>query len=158
MKTIVVLSDTHGNRDGIGRLYGVFKECDYIIHLGDGALDMSSILEEFPKKTFVCKGNCDAVGVPREGILEVDGVKIFECHGDAYSVKREYQKLATAAKEQGAMLAFFGHTHRAEIVCEDGVTLVNPGSMYYPAMLGGTYAYVTIKDGRAFPVIVGDIH
>lgn len=77
MKTIVVLSDTHGNKDGVRRLSAVFKECDYVVHLGDGALDMSDVLAQYPKKTYVCRGNCDCVRPLPEGELEVDGVKNF---------------------------------------------------------------------------------
>ena len=156
MKTIVVLSDTHGNKESVNRLWEVFKECDYIVHLGDGALDMSAALVEFPKKTHVCKGNCDFVRIPREGELEVENVKIFFCHGDRYGVKSRLDRLASEAKARGATLALFGHTHRAEITTQEGVTLVNPGSMRFPPHLGGTYAYITVKDGRATPVIVGD--
>ena len=31
MKSIIVLSDTHGNRAEIEKLYPLFSECDYII-------------------------------------------------------------------------------------------------------------------------------
>lgn len=156
MKTIVVLSDTHGNKDGVRRLSAVFKECDYVVHLGDGALDMSDVLAQYPKKTYVCRGNCDCVRALPEGELEVDGVKIFFCHGDGYRVKTDLSRLSREAKERGCSLALFGHTHRAEIVQTDGVTLVNPGSMRFPAYMGGSYAYITVKNGKVYPVIVGE--
>ena len=59
MKTIVVISDTHGHRAGIEKLKPLFAENDYIIHLGDGASDMRDIVNAYPEKTFVCQGNCD---------------------------------------------------------------------------------------------------
>ena len=46
MKTIVVISDTHGHRAGIEKLKPLFAENDYIIHLGDGASDMRDIYEK----------------------------------------------------------------------------------------------------------------
>ena len=153
---MIVLSDTHGHRDNVWRLEGAFKECDYILHLGDGALDMSEVLALYPKKTFVCRGNCDLARAPREGELEIEGVKIFFCHGDAYRVKWELFRLAEEAKSRGCQLALFGHTHRAEIAEVDGVTLVNPGSMKLPPFFGGSYAYITFKDGKAHPVIIGE--
>ena len=39
MKTVAVLSDTHGNRKAIDRLSQILSECDYIIHLGDTSED-----------------------------------------------------------------------------------------------------------------------
>ncbi len=39
MKTVTVLSDTHGNRRALDRLDTVLRESDYIIHLGDTSAD-----------------------------------------------------------------------------------------------------------------------
>ena len=44
MKTIVAISDTHGNNQSIGELFGLFSECNYIVHLGDGARDMKNFM------------------------------------------------------------------------------------------------------------------
>lgn len=87
MKTIVVISDTHGHRAGIEKLKPLFAENDYIIHLGDGASDMRDIVNAYPEKTFVCQGNCDFFSALPEGELEVEGVKIFFCHGHKYRVR-----------------------------------------------------------------------
>ena len=35
MKTIVVLSDTHGNRADISKISNIILESDYVFHLGD---------------------------------------------------------------------------------------------------------------------------
>ena len=39
MKTVTVLSDTHGNRRAMEKLDTVLAESDYIIHLGDTSGD-----------------------------------------------------------------------------------------------------------------------
>lgn len=158
MKTIVVLSDTHGRKTNVNTLSAVFAEADYVIHLGDGAADMKEIKSLHPEKTFVCRGNCDIFSSDSlpEGELEVEGVKIFFCHGDKHRVKSTLDPLTSEAKKRGATLALFGHTHRAEITQKEGVLLVNPGSFRAPSNLGGTYAYISVGDGKAYPVIVGE--
>ena len=39
MKTVVIVSDSHGNRQAIDRLDAVFSESDCVIHLGDTSSD-----------------------------------------------------------------------------------------------------------------------
>lgn len=158
MKNIVVLSDTHGRKSNVRTLAAAFADADYIIHLGDGASDMKEIKEQYPDKTFICRGNCDffsTTALP-ECELEIEGVKIFFCHGDKYRVKSTYTKIAQEAKQRNAVLALFGHTHRAEITTQEGVLLVNPGSFHAPKEFGGTYAYISVSNGKAYPVIVGE--
>lgn len=158
MKNIVVLSDTHGRKANLKTIADVFADADYIVHLGDGASDMKEIKEAYPDKTFVCRGNCDffsSTALP-EGELEIENVKIFFCHGDKYRVKSTYAKIAAEARNRGARLALFGHTHHAEICEQEGVLLVNPGSFHAPRNLGGTYAYISVSNGNVYPVIVGE--
>ena len=61
MKTAVVLSDTHGYRQGIDELNGILAESDYIIHLGDTSSDGSYIRSRYPEKTILLNGNCDLI-------------------------------------------------------------------------------------------------
>ena len=88
MKTIVALSDTHGNTQAIGDLIGLFSECDYIVHLGDGARDIKNYYAHFANKIYQVDGNCDAGGFGLKTIvLEVEKVKILLTHGDNFGVK-----------------------------------------------------------------------
>ena len=50
MKKLIVLSDSHGNVKGIEKLRGLMQENDYVVHLGDGAMDMRGIMREMPEK------------------------------------------------------------------------------------------------------------
>ena len=52
-----------------------------------------------------------------------------------------------AAEEQGAKLALFGHTHKAEWKELGGVTLINPGTAGRGSVL--TWALVTVFDNGA---------
>ena len=156
MKRLIVVSDSHGNAKAVEKLLPLIKENHYFVHLGDGLSDLRRVLEEFPKKTCFCLGNCDFYGgVSDEGILEVEQVKIFYCHGHAYGVKSDLNRLAREAKSKGCKVALFGHTHRPLITEEEGVTLINPGSLRMPTEAGGTYCYMVVTGEKVVATIVG---
>ncbi len=158
MKKLLLLSDTHGNRKGVEELFPLFEENDYIIHLGDGASDMREVALRYPDKLYQCAGNCDLFSPqPQEGVLEIEHLKIFYCHGHKYGVKRELTALAQEAKARGCDIALYGHTHTPLISTMDGVTLINPGSLRFSVNTGGTYCYLVIHKKDATPTIVGQI-
>lgn len=157
MKTLVILSDTHGNANAVADLLPRIAENDYVIHLGDGAGDMRETRSLYPDKVYAVGGNCDFFSLlPQEGELEIECVKIFYTHGHKYGVKDGREKLAAEAKRRGCDIALYGHTHIAMIDEIDGVTLINPGSLRYPAGKGGSYCYLVVNRDKATPVIVGD--
>lgn len=157
MKKIVIISDTHGNAKGIEKLMPIIQENDYVIHLGDGAGDMRAVWDAYPDKVFICAGNCDFFSPwQTEGELEVEGVKIFYCHGHQYDVKRTRLSLARETKSRGCQIALYGHTHVAKISEREGVTLINPGSLRRSVNEGGSYCYLVINKDKFTPVIVGE--
>ncbi len=157
MKKLILLSDTHGGKKGIEKILPLVEENDYIVHLGDGAGDLRELTLRYPEKVYVCAGNCDLFApYPEEGVLEVERVRIFYCHGHKYGVKRDLYALAETAKSRDCDIALYGHTHRARIDEIDGVTLVNPGSLRYAIDQGGSYCYLVIHKNEVTPVIVGE--
>ncbi len=158
MKKLIVLSDSHGNRKAVGKLFPLFAENDYILHLGDGAGDMREVSQRYPDKLYHCAGNCDFFSpLPEEGVLEVERVRIFYCHGHKYGVKRDLYALAQAAKARDCDIALYGHTHKAKISKAEGVTLINPGTLSLSTERGGSYCYLVIHGDKATPTLVGDI-
>ena len=98
MKSFIIVSDSHRNRAALDNLDGVFAECDYIVHLGDLSTDGGYIRNKYPDKTIVINGNCDLDKMgDDEKVVEVDGVKIFMCHGHTYGVKQALLHLAEEA-------------------------------------------------------------
>ncbi len=157
MKTLVVISDTHGSGKGIEKMRSILQENDFIVHLGDGFSEGRKLISDYPEKAYACTGNCDLFApLPDEGELEVEGVKILYCHGHKYGVKSTLIRLAQEAKKRDCDLALYGHTHTARIDEIDGVMLVNPGSLRYPAGEGGSYAYLVVNGKKITPVIVGE--
>lgn len=147
MKTVTVLSDTHGNRRALEKLDTVLSESDYIIHLGDTSADGSYLRHIYGAKTFIVNGNCDAAKLGGdELVIEIEGVKIFATHGHLYSAKQTLLKLAERAKELECGLALYGHTHSAREDEINGVTLVNPGCMTRYSQ--NSYCYIVINGAR----------
>ena len=81
MKKLIIISDTHGNAQGVSELLPLLAENDYLIHLGDGVSDLREAFEQYPDKVYFCGGNCDSSLNPDCGELEVEKLKIFYCHG-----------------------------------------------------------------------------
>ena len=153
MKKIIVVSDSHGNRQALDSLDGIFAESDMIIHLGDTSSDGGYIRGKYPEKTVVINGNCDFISVgERESVLKVEGVNIFACHGHAYSVKTTLSRLLKRAKELDCRIALYGHTHDARESEIDGVTLLNPGTLSRYSQK--SYLYLVINGDKFTQKIV----
>lgn len=144
-----VFSDSHGYAENMISAI-LLEKPDFCLFLGDGERDLARLENKFPDlPVYAVRGNCD-FGTELKNVLicVVDGVTIFMTHGHLSYVKYEYnlETLASQAKEAGADLALFGHTHSQHISEFNGVTLLNPGSIgrgYYPA-----YAVLNIENGR----------
>jgi putative phosphoesterase len=142
---------------GVEKLLPLIEENDYVIHLGDGFSEARKLLSAYPEKAYICAGNCDfSVTFPSEGVLEVEKLRIFYCHGHRYDVKTGLARLAFEAKRRGCDIALYGHTHTPKVSEVDGVTLINPGSARYSVDLGGSYCYLVIHENKATPVLVGE--
>ena len=109
---LLVLSDTHRS---LGFAYDAIEKerPDAVLHLGDHLTDAEELSFACQEPDFhYVPGNCDyAPTVPQSLTLEFDDVRVFMTHGHIYGVKRDLTALAGAAKDAGAQLALFGHTH-----------------------------------------------
>ncbi len=152
MKTFLVMSDSHGRSGAVMRTRHLFRETDYLVHLGDGSADMRPFMGLYPDKTYILRGNCDFSYGEDECVIETEGVRIFCCHGHRYGVKSGLTRLAEAAKEKDCTVALYGHTHIAAIETVDGVLCINPGSL--GAYVDASYCYLVVHQGKPTPTIV----
>ena len=148
----VVLSDTH--RD----LSKLFSAVDYIkalspdavIFLGDVVSDAIALQTELRVPFHIVQGNCDGYSAhPVTDVVEAEGVRIFICHGHQYDVKESPQRLIWAAQERECTVALFGHTHRQYLDREDGVLVMNPGSLTRPRLCSAGLGILDVKQGQA---------
>ena len=136
---ILVLSDTHGDFRSMMEAVRRQPNAEMIIHCGDGREQIEELQAAVPDIPVVAvRGNCDwSSKLPDTQTVTVCGKTIFVTHGHLYQVKFTPYHLACAAREQGADIACFGHTHCAMNEYDDGLYLLNPGSCHgYGASYG----------------------
>ena len=94
-------------------------------------------------------GNCDGrrPDLPEERVFTLEGVKIFMTHGHTYHVKSGISLAVRAAREAGARLLCFGHTHEALGEFENGLWIVNPGAA--GSIARPTYAVAVLEGDGA---------
>ena len=149
-----VISDTHRNEYMIRAAMSFLKDSDIIIHLGDNTEDVNQMSKLYKKRIIFVKGNCDmSTRIPHEIVETIEGKKFLITHGHMYDVKGGYQRLMYKALEIGADIALFGHTHAPEIIYEEGVWLINPGSAALSRRGPNSIAFIEIKDGKVNPSI-----
>ena len=145
---LLVLSDSHGNVDNMARAVELTRP-RHILHLGDCLRDAQALHERFPDIPMdTVPGNCDwgSFDAP-ERLLEFDGVLVLMMHGHTRNVKSSPMSALYAAKEYGAQVLLFGHTH-VPLVDNDGSLLtLNPGAA--GDRLHPTCGILTIDNGHA---------
>ena len=145
---LLVLSDSHGNVDNMARAVELTQP-RHILHLGDCQRDAQALHERFPDLPMdTVPGNCDWGSFDQpERLLEMGGVRIFMLHGHTRNVKSSPMSALYAAKEYGAQVLLFGHTH-VPLVDNDGTLLtLNPGAA--GDRLHPTCGILTIDNGHA---------
>lgn len=144
MIRLLVVSDSHGGCYTLNRVLEKHPETNYVLHLGDGASDMEDVVPTCRATVYQVAGNCDfAAALPLEQELRIGSVPLFFTHGHKYSVKSGVGRLEAEARRRGVRLAMFGHTHEPLFRYENGLYLLNPGSLRF----GSTYALVDLVDG-----------
>lgn len=144
---ILLVSDTHGNQAALLRAHEAAGQCDAVIHLGDGEQD-ASLLEAVDDQIqlFQVAGNCDLGSTaPRELICTFGKVRLLLCHGDRYGVKTGLSRLIERGQSAEVDAVLYGHTHLAQSVEQEGLLLVNPGTLAAPASYH-SYAILEITE------------
>lgn len=145
---LIVVSDTHRSFAPFESVVLLHPEAYAYIHLGDGQSELETMRELYPQKRLlgVC-GNCDFIEHDEPvGLLDVCGVRVFYTHGHMFRVKYTLSELLREAKRQNARVALFGHTHIAYESFEDGIHLLNPGSLGIPREGRPSYGIVDITE------------
>lgn len=137
MMRALILSDIHGETNTLRWLLEeVWKQVgpiDAYFCLGDGIRDFENA-EGFIRQRdthasmYAVKGNCDFMpGAPDRLVIPFGGLKIYMTHGHIHRVKSGLDYLYGAARAEGADIALYGHTHRANVEYTTP-WLLNPGA------------------------------
>ncbi len=147
---LLIVSDSHGNRDGLRAVLAAHPKANLLLFLGDGLTDLISVQQDTPcPMLYEVRGNCDFdKSVPADRLVTLGGLLLFMTHGDGYQVKLTTGPLLRAAAQRGADIVLFGHTHSPYYAYTDGVYLFNPGSLSSPRVGRPTYGLLTIEDGQ----------
>ena len=152
---ILVFSDSHRNLSPMLRVMQSHKDVAMVLFCGDGIGDAISLSMEFPLIPLrAVRGNCDftaSLEYPEEDFFEVAGVSVLLTHGHLYGVKHSTTRALERAKQLGADIVVFGHTHNAleayEAVSEKRIALFNPGSIGIKKDGALHYGIIEIKNG-----------
>lgn len=152
MHKLLIVSDSHSLTTELTDIYKRHNDADAAVHCGDSELGTDSVyLENYT----VVKGNCDIFSeFPEEEVLEIGGLTIFLTHGHLHRVKQNLLTIQYAAKEAGADIVLFGHTHIATAEQEDHQLFINPGSIHLPKQRPEpTYAVMSWSDSTDIEVV-----
>lgn len=140
---ILVVSDSHGDTASLRAALCAQPTAKTVFFLGDGERDLEAVRGAFPERTFVAvSGNCDfSSALPAVELRRLEGCLVSACHGHTFHVKSSLYEYRTWARRTGVQVALFGHTHQPFTQYDDGLYLLNPGSVRgWP----GTYGVVDI--------------
>jgi len=146
---VLVVSDSHSSLAFMRRAVVKLRP-EFIVHLGDHYSDGQVIAEENPNiRVIQLPGNCDCFSIgadqPQVICCSIGGVRCYMTHGHMHYVKSGFGRLIAAAKEAGASVAMFGHTHSALCQNADGLLLINPGSC---RGFGGSVCLMEIEENE----------
>lgn len=152
---LLVLSDTHGRSSLIDRVLRLEKDAKEVFFLGDVVSDIEDIKPEYPDRNFhIVRGNCDYFcEYPLFDIVECGGVTVYMTHGHKHFVKSGVDDIIKAAKDVGASIALYGHTHISAIEYRDGIYAINGGSLALPRDGKASYGVIDVSKEGILPAI-----
>ena len=143
---IVVVSDSHGLSSRLKELEMKYPHADLYLHCGD----LEDDCRLFPKWIFV-QGNNDyfvnEYDMPLERVVSLGKHRIFMAHSHKFPYYRLEEALVSYGRSKNCDIVLFGHTHRSLVKNEQGVLLMNPGSIRWPRDgKAPSYGLITIEE------------
>jgi len=143
---ILIVSDTHRAHNTLTEVVEKEKPLDMMIHLGDvegGEYYIDSLVS---CPVYMIGGNNDYfTDLPREQEFFIGKYRTFITHGHRYYVSMGEDVLKSAAQQRRADIVMYGHTHVPVIREEDGLVILNPGSISYPRQRGRKPSYIIMN-------------
>ena len=121
---ILIVSDTHRRDGNLRAIIEKQSPFDMLIHLGD-----TEGSEIYFKKE-----------------ISIGKYRAFLTHGHMYGVSFELETIKEEARARKVDIVMFGHTHKPHLeYCEDGLVVLNPGSLSYPRQDGRKPSYMLME-------------
>ena len=148
---IGIVSDTHGRVQAVDTMLKIAEPVDLWLHAGDVAEDAEYLARMTGVKTLGVLGNCDWPDgkTPLTRVVDAEEHRIFLAHGHASGIPYTTKFLREEAAFAKADIIVFGHSHQALIRQEEGMLLLNPGSLAKPRDgHQGSFMILTIAQGE----------
>jgi len=143
---ILIVSDTHRKDEIFHKVLAAEKPIDMLVHAGDAEGSEQSFLEAAGVPMHYVAGNNDFfTEYPDEEIFYIGTFRTFLTHGHRYYVSASEERLLDEARAQDARILIYGHTHRPVARWEDGMLILNPGSLAYPRQIGRQPSYIVLE-------------
>ncbi|MGI6364305.1 MAG: metallophosphoesterase family protein [Bacillota bacterium] len=150
---LLAVGDSHRSSRALALIAEIIHrhQPELFVHTGDNFSDYEFLKKQTKLSGYGVRGNCDPglFRAPEEQIIDYCGKKILLTHGHTLGVKYSYSGILGRAKDVGADAVIFGHSHVQFAQEEDGIWLLNPGSIPLPR--GGSpagYAWLKVEAGE----------
>ena len=156
-KKLLVFSDSHGSVSAVKTAFAWAVEYlppnDTICgaaFCGDGITDIKPAADA---TGFYCdwklvSGNNDyGTSIPDSAVFDFGNYRFFMCHGHRHNIYAGFNSLVAAAHSNEAHAVLFGHAHTPINKTENGILILNPGSISRPrSRIGATFAVIECAD------------
>lgn len=150
---ILIVSDTHRRDRNLRTVIEKTAPFDMLIHLGDTEGSEDYFWEWINNDAcviHVIRGNNDFFSFSdKEKEISIGKYRAFLTHGHLYGVTLGTEGIKDEARSRKVDIAMFGHTHKPYLeYCEDGLVVLNPGSLSYPRQDGRLPSYMLMELDR----------
>lgn len=141
----IIFSDLHGYPNNLRKALNIHSNADAVIFLGDGINTFKTETNHLNIPVYAVKGNCDIGSNEKDtDYITYKNNKILITHGHKYHVKYSLEDIILSAKQNDCNIILFGHTHTALSKYENGLHIINPGTV--SSSPNPTYAILDITD------------
>ena len=157
--TLLIVSDTHGRARRLEELVKLHKNADALIFLGDGLSDLNRAgVGDYLMTIFSVRGNCDgftgglfSMRSMDEMVFSLGGIRFYALHGHTKGVKSTLSAAICEARQNGADVLLFGHTHKpfGTYISQEEYNLDKPLYAFNPGSLSEySYGLCEIRNGQ----------
>lgn len=156
MKSILIFADSHGRNL---EMFDIVERSnpDMVLHAGDHSEDARELSFVYPNLDvrYVAGNNDYDFSDPLRVTVTLPHNMIFMTHGHHHGVYgKKPGSVGRAARDAGCDIAIYGHTHCSVLGKQNGIWILNPGSISLPRDGNKSYAQITMQGERISEIAV----